>query len=163
VTSANTAAPGAPRAPETPVRRGRPSPRDVERLRATVGVLVRHERQRCGWGVGTLAATAGVNERTIRRIEQGTQRVSKNMIYRIARALRTGADDLAIAALAERLCDAAAAGSGLVDHSRKPHRRRARIAALVRGETGEDTPADVVGDDMGALILAELIKRTAAP
>lgn len=161
MTSADAAAPGPPRARAGPAHRGTPPPREREQLAVRYGATLRYERRRLGWGVGTLASAAGIHERSIWRVESGERRPSRALCWRLAKALRAGSDDLAIAALAERL--ALAAGPSLVDHSRKAHRRRARLAAAVRGETGQGIPADVAGDDLCGLILAELIKRSAPP
>ena len=160
MTSADTSAPGLPRGQARPVNRGLPPPSERERLRVTVGAMLRHERGRLRWSVDVLAEAAGMHPRSLERIETGFRRPSRTMCYKVAKALREGADDLAVAALAERLADAA--GPSLRDYSHRPHRRRARLAAAVRGEAGGAVPASMA-DDMGALVLAELARRTAPP
>ena len=118
-------APDLPRAPVKPPNRGLVPPREAERLRVGMAAL-RYERERHGWTVAMLAERSGMSERHIARIERGQRRPSKNALYRLSRALRPGSDELGVAALAERMCDAAGAACASTAAARTaagPHRR----------------------------------------
>ncbi|GAA1280989.1 hypothetical protein GCM10009609_51250 [Pseudonocardia aurantiaca] len=106
-----------------------------------------------------LAAVAGVARQTVERIETGERRPSVAMLHRLARALRSESNDQSAVALAERLVEAC--GASVVDYSRRPHRRRERLAAQVRASAAGKPPA-TPADDLTGVVFAELANGRAA-
>ena len=121
------------------------------RLRSTLGMVLRVERG--PWTQGELAAAAGLDRRTIDRLENGQRRPSTSSVWKIARALRAGGTLRDQVALDERL--RRAAGHSLVYANTRPHVARERV----RGELlAEAAGATVVteADVFGAVLLADL-------
>ncbi len=123
------------------------------RLRSTFGAVLRVERGHVTQQM--LADAAGLDRRTIDRLECGARRPSTVSCWRIARALRprvtcTLRDAVA---LDERL--RRAAGSSLVHANTRPHVARERV----RGELLAEAAGAVVVtevDVFGAVLLAGL-------
>lgn len=154
MTSANTGTPELPAARGSrPPNRGIPPPREAARLRRGLGRALAAERTARGWSVADLALASGASARMIEFLEAGQRRPSVGMLYRLARPLRAGRDERAVAALAERLIDLA--GESVRDYSRRPHRHRDLVAARVRAERGEASPPSSA-DDFGQLVVAYL-------
>lgn len=80
-----------------------PAPDDLppwlQRFRAAVGVLVRHQRHQADLSQLQLAHLADLDVKTVSRIETGTHGTSIDQIARIAAALRVPADRLLPAVL----------------------------------------------------------------
>jgi len=121
------------------------------RLRSTLGVVLRSERGH--WSQQELADAAGLDRRTIDRLENGQRRPSTVSVWRIARALRAGGTVRDQVALDERL--RRAAGHSLVYANTRPHVARERVRGELLAEAGAGLPASEA-DLLGRLILADL-------
>jgi len=146
----------------SPARVGRHRvPDRPERMRLTsgFGAVLRVERGRVTQQ--QLADAAGLDRRTVDRLENGQRRPSTVSIWRIARALRprvtcTLRDAVA---LDERL--RRAAGRSLVHANTRPHGARERVRAELLAEAaGGPVATDV--DVFGAVLLADLAAASAA-
>jgi len=122
------------------------------RLRSTLGVVLRLERRH--WSQQELADAAGLDRRTIDRIENGRRRPSTVSIWKIARALRPGDSMRDRVAVDERLRQAA--GRSLVWSNTRPHVGRERVRADLIAEAAGAGPVASESDSFGALILADL-------
>ncbi len=103
-------------------------------LAVRFGSVLRAERAAHGWSQARLAEAAGVTRESVYRLEGGRQRPSTSMTYRLAQALRPGADLRAVVELEARLRIAAA--DSLREFSTRTRRRRERLLAeaLAGGE-----------------------------
>jgi len=132
-----------------------------ERMRLTsgFGAVLRVERGHVTQA--QLADAAGLDRRTIDRLENGQRRPSTVSIWRIARALRprvtcTLRDAVA---LDERL--RRAAGPSLVYAATRPHVARERVRGELLAEAGGG-PVVTGSDVFGAVLLADLAAAAAA-
>ena len=135
-----------------------PAARRGERLRlaSTFGAVLRLERGHATQQM--LADAAGLDWRTIARLENGARRPSMVSVWRIARALRPGDSMRDRVALDERL--RRAAGPSLVYAATRPHVARERV----RGELLAEAAGAVVvtdADTFGAALLADLAATAA--
>jgi transcriptional regulator with XRE-family HTH domain len=121
------------------------------RLRSTLGVVLRLERGH--WTQQELADAAGLDRRTIDRLENGQRRPSTVSVWKIARALRPGDSLREQVALDERLCRAA--GHSLVYANTRPHVARERVRGELLAAAG-GAPVATESDTLGRLILADL-------
>ena len=122
------------------------------RLASTLGVVLRVER-----GYLTqqeLADAAGLDRRTVDRLENGQRRPSTVSIWRLARALRQGATLRDQVALDERL--RRAAGHSLVYANTRPHAARERVRGELLAEAGGAPPVSDGDTSFGAVLLAHL-------
>ena len=126
------------------------------RLRSTLGVVLRLERG--SWSQAQLAAAAGLDRRTIDRLENGQRRPSTVSIWRIARALRANGTMRDQVALDERLRQAA--GRSLLWSNTRPHVARERVRAELLAEAGAGLVA-TEADTIGRLIVADLAAAVA--
>jgi transcriptional regulator with XRE-family HTH domain len=121
------------------------------RVRSTFGAVLRLERGHTTQQM--LADAAGLDRRSIDRMENGQRRPSTVSVWRIARALRPGDSLRDRVALDERL--RRAAGRSLVHANTRPHGARERVRAELLAEAaGAVVVTDA--DTLGALILADL-------
>jgi len=137
-----------------PARVGRhrvPDRAEQTRLRSTFGAVLRLERGH--WKQQQLADAAGLDRRTIDRLEGGQRRPSTVSIWRIARALRPHGTLRDRVALDERL--RRAAGPSLVYANTRPHAARERVRAELLAEAGGG-PVVTGSDVFGAVMLADL-------
>jgi transcriptional regulator with XRE-family HTH domain len=128
------------------------------RLRSTFGTVLRLER-----GHATqqqLADAAGLDRRSIDRLEQGQRRPSTVSIWRIARALRPRVSCTLhdAVALDERL--RRAAGTSLAHANTRPHGARERVRAELLAEAAGG-PVVTGSDVFGAVLLADLAAAAA--
>ena len=128
------------------------------RLRSGFGAVLRVERGRSSQA--QLADAAGLDRRTVDRLENGQRRPSTVSIWRISRALRprvtcTLRDAVA---LDERL--RRAAGHSLVHANTRPHAARERVRAELLAEAGGG-PVVTEIDTFGAALLASLAAAAA--
>lgn len=126
------------------------------RLRSGFGAVLRVERGHVTQQM--LADAAGLDRRSIDRLENGQRRPSTVSCWRIARALRPGDSMRDRVALDERL--RRAAGRSLVYANTRPHAARERV----RGELlAEAVGAPVVTeiDTFGAVLLASIAAAAA--
>ena len=126
-----------------------------ERMRLTsgFGAVLRVERGGAGMTQQQLGDAAGLDRRTIDRLENGQRRPSTSSVWKIARALRPGDSLRDRVALDERL--RRAAGRSLVHANTRPHGARERVRAELLAEAaGAVVVTDA--DTLGALILADL-------
>ena len=147
--------PGTSDSDPSPARVGRhrvPDRAEQVRLRSTLGVVLRLERRH--WSQQELADAAGLDRRTIDRIENGRRRPSTVSIWKIARALRPGDSMRDRVAVDERLRQAA--GRSLVWSNTRPHVGRERVRADLIAEAAGAGPVASESDSFGALILADL-------
>ena len=141
------------------VREGRhrvPDRAERLRLRSTFGAVLRVERGHVTQQ--QLADAAGLDRRSIDRMENGQRRPSTSSVWKIARALRPGDSLRDRVALDERL--RRAAGRSLVHANTRPHVARERV----RGELlAEAAGAPVVTgiDTFGAVLLASIAASAA--
>ncbi len=126
-------------------------------LRSTLGVVLRVERGH--WTQQQLADAAGLDRRTIDRLENGQRRPSTVSIWRIARALRPRGTLRDRVALDERL--RRAAGPSLVHANTRPHVARERVRGELLAEAA-GAPVATDADSCGALVLADLAAAAAA-
>ena len=126
-------------------------------LRSTLGVALRVERGH--WTQQQLADAAGLDRRTIDRLENGQRRPSTVSIWKIARALRPGDSQQDRVALDERLRQAA--GRSLVWSNTRPHAGRERVRGELLAEAGAG-PVVTGSDVFGAVLLADLAAAAAA-
>ena len=142
------------------VREGRHRvPDRPERMRLTSGFGMVLRLERGHWTQQQLADAAGLDRRTIDRLEQGQRRPSTSSVWRIARALRPGDSLRDRVALDERL--RRAAGSSLVHANTRPHAARERVRAELLAEAaGGPVVTDV--DVFGAVLLANLAAAVAS-
>jgi len=122
------------------------------RLRSTFGMLLKAER-----GPLTqqdLARGAGMDRRTVDRLENGQRRPSTSSIWKMARALRPWDSLRDRVAVDERLRQAA--GRSLVHANTRPHAGRERVRAELIAEAAGAGPVASEADTFGALILADL-------
>ena len=139
----------------SPARVGRhrvPDRAERVRLASTLGVVLRLERGH--WTQQQLGDAAGLDRRTIDRIENGQRRPSTVSIWRIARALRAGGTVRDKVALDERLRQAA--GRSLVRAATRPHVGRERVRGELLAETGGSPPVSDGDTSFGAVLLAHL-------
>jgi len=123
------------------------------RLRSTLGMVMRSERGH--WTQQELADAAGLDRRTIDRLENGQRRPSTVSVWRIARALRAGGTVRDKVALDERLRQAA--GRSLVwSNTRRPHAGRERVRGELLAEAGGSPPVSDGDSSFGAVLLAHL-------
>jgi len=127
------------------------------RLRSTLGMVLRVERG--PWTQGELAAAAGLDRRTIDRLENGQRRPSTSSVWKIARALRAGGTLRDQVALDERL--RRAAGHSLVYANTRPHAARERVRGELLAETGGAPPVSDADTSFGAVLLAHLAASVA--
>ena len=127
------------------------------RLRSTLGVVLRLERGH--WSQQQLGDAAGLDRRTIDRLENGQRRPSTVSLWRIARALRAGGTVRDKVALDERLRQAA--GRSLLHAATRPHAGRERVRAQLLAEAGGSPPVSDGDTSFGALILAHLAAEAA--
>lgn len=139
----------APPARERRRELGVPDDAERARLAARFGPVLRSER-----GYRTqqqLADAAGLDRKTIDRLENGRLRPTAASIWKIARALRSDLRSRVV--LDERL--RTAAGSSFRDYGRRPHAAREAMRLELRLQAGDALPAGD-GDTLGAQIVAEL-------
>ena len=127
------------------------------RLRSTFGAVLRLERGHVTQQM--LADAAGLDRRSVDRLENGARRPSTVSIWRIARALRPGDSMRDRVALDERL--RRAAGPSLVYANTRPHVARERVRGELLAEAAGGAVA-TAADSCGALILAALAAGAAA-
>ena len=134
-------------------------PDRAERMRLTsgFGAVLRVERGHVTQQ--QLADAAGLDRRTIDRLENGQRRPSTVSIWRIARALRPGDSLRDRVALDERL--RRAAGHSLVHAATRPHGARERVRGELLAEAGGG-PVASGADVFGAVLLAEIAAGAAA-
>ena len=126
------------------------------RLRSGFGAVLRVERG--GVTQQQLADAAGLDRRTVDRLENGQRRPSTVSCWRIARALRPGDSLRDRVALDERL--RRAAGRSLVYANTRPHAARERVRGELLAEAaGGPVVTDV--DVFGAVLLASLAAAAA--
>jgi len=106
-----------------------------------------------------LADAAGLDRRTVDRLENGQRRPSTVSCWRIARALRPGDSLRDRVALDERL--RRAAGHSLVYAATRPHAARERVRGELLAEAGGG-PVVTEIDTFGAALLAEIAAAAAA-
>ena len=108
-----------------------------------------------------LADAAGLDRRTVDRLENGQRRPSTVSIWRIARALRPRVTCTLhdAVALDERL--RRAAGPSLVHAATRPHAARERVRGELLAEAGAG-PVATDADSCGGLILAGLAAAAAS-
>jgi len=128
------------------------------RLRSGFGAVLRVERGHVTQQM--LADAAGLDRRTIDRLENGQRRPSTSSVWKIARALRprvtcTLRDAVA---LDERL--RRAAGRSLVHANTRPHAARERVRAELLAEAAGG-PVVTEIDTFGAALLANLAAAAA--
>ena len=141
------------------VREGRHRvPDRPERMRLTsgFGAVLRVERGHVTQA--QLADAAGLDRRTIDRLENGQRRPSTVSVWRIARALRPGDSLRDRVALDERL--RRAAGHSLVHAATRPHVARERVRDELLAEAGGG-PVVTEIDTFGAALLAEIAAAAA--
>ena len=127
------------------------------RLRSGFGAVLRVERGHTTQA--QLADAAGLDRRTVDRLENGQRRPSTSSVWRIARALRPGDSLRDRVALDERL--RRAAGSSLVHANTRPHAARERVRGELLAEAaGGPVVTDV--DVFGAVLIADLAAAAAA-
>jgi len=126
------------------------------RLRSTFGAVLRLERGH--WTQQQLGDAAGLDRRTIDRLENGQRRPSTVSVWKIARALRPGDSQRDKVALDERL--RRAAGSSLVHANTRPHGARERVRGELLAEAGGAVVVTDV-DVFGAVLLANLAAAAA--
>jgi len=142
------------------VRVGRhrvPDRAEQTRLTSTFGTVLRLERGH--WTQQRLADAAGLDRRTIDRLENGQRRPSTVSVWKIARALRPGDSLRDRVALDERL--RRAAGPSLVHAATRPHVARERVRGELLAEAGGGPVATTI-DTFGAALLAHLAAAAAA-
>ncbi len=127
------------------------------RLRSGFGAVLRVERGHVTQQM--LADAAGLDRRTIDRLENGQRRPSTSSVWKIARALRPGDSLRDRVALDERL--RRAAGRSLVHANTRPHAARERVRGELLAEAAGGAVA-TAADSCGALILAALAAGAAA-
>jgi len=134
-------------------------PDRAERMRLTsgFGAVLRVERGHVTQA--QLADAAGLDRRTIDRLENGQRRPSTSSVWRIARALRPGDSLRDRVALDERL--RRAAGRSLVHANTRPHGARERVRAELLAEAAGG-PVVTGSDVFGAVLLADLAAASAA-
>ncbi len=130
-----------------------PAARRGERLRlaSTFGAVLRLERGHATQQM--LADAAGLDWRTIARLENGARRPSTVSVWKIARALRPGDSLRDRVALDERL--RRAAGRSLVHANTRPHAARERVRGELLAEAAGG-PVVTEADVFGAALLADL-------
>jgi len=121
-------------------------------LAATFGMVLRVERGH--WTQQQLADRAGLDRRSIDRLENGHRRPSTVSVWRIARALRPWDSQRDKVALDERLRQAA--GRSLVWSNTRPHAGRERVRAELLAEAAGAGPVATEADTIGRLIVADL-------
>jgi len=126
------------------------------RLLSTLGVVLRLERGH--WTQQQLGDAAGLDRRTIDRLENGRRRPSTVSLWRIARALRANGTLRDRVALDERLRQAA--GRSLVWSNTRSHVARERVRAELLAEAGAG-PVATEADTIGRLIVADLAAAVA--
>ncbi len=129
-----------------------------ERMRLTsgFGAVLRVERGHVTQA--QLADAAGLDRRTIDRLENGQRRPSTVSIWRIARALRPGDSMRDRVALDERL--RRAAGPSLVYAATRPHVARERVRGELLAEAA-GAEVDAAIDTFGAVLLASIAAAAA--
>ena len=115
-------------------------------------MLLRLERG--PWSQRELADAAGLDRRTIDRLENGQRRPSTSSIWKIARGLRPWDSVRDRVALDERL--RRAAGGSLVWSRTRPHAGRERVRAELLAEAAGAGPVATEADTIGRLIVADL-------
>jgi len=144
----------------SPARVGRhrvPDRAEQVRLRSTLGAVLRVERG--SWSQAQLASAAGLDRRTIDRLENGQRRPSTVSVWRIARALRAGGTVRDQVALDERLRQAA--GRSLVHANTRPHAGRERVRGELLAEAGGSPPVSDGDFSFGAVLIAHLAAEAA--
>ena len=128
------------------------------RLRSGFGAVLRLERGHVTQA--QLADAAGLDRRSIDRLENGQRRPSTVSIWRIARALRPRVSCTLhdAVALDERL--RRAAGRSLVHANTRPHAARERVRAELLAEAAGAVVVTEV-DVFGAALLADLAATAA--
>ena len=121
-------------------------------LAATLGMVLRAERGHVTQQ--QLADAAGLDRRTVDRLENGQRRPSTVSVWKIARALRPGDSLRDQVALDERL--RRAAGRSLVYANTRPHVARERVRAELLAEAAGAGPVATEADTIGRLIVADL-------
>ena len=126
-------------------------------LAATFGVVLRLERRH--WSQQELGDAAGLDRRSIDRLENGARRPSTVSVWRIARALRANGTVRDRVALDERLRQAA--GRSLVWSNTRPHAGRERVRGELLAEAGGSPPVSDGDSSFGAVLLAHLAAEAA--
>jgi len=126
------------------------------RLRSGFGAVLRVERGHVTQQ--QLADAAGLDRRTVDRLENGQRRPSTVSCWRIARALRPGDSMRDRVALDERL--RRAAGRSLVYANTRPHAARERVRGELLAEAA-GAPVVTAADTFGAVLLADLAATAA--
>jgi len=127
------------------------------RLTSGFGAVLRVERGHVTQA--QLADAAGLDRRTVDRLENGQRRPSTVSVWKIARALRPGDSLRDRVALDERL--RRAAGRSLVWSNTRPHVARERVRAELLAEAGGG-PVVTDVDVFGAVLLASIAAAAAA-
>jgi len=115
--------------------------------------------ERGSWSQAQLASAAGLDRRTIDRLENGQRRPSTVSVWRIARALRAGGTVRDQVALDERLRQAA--GRSLVHANTRPHAGRERVRGELLAEAGGSPPVSDGDFSFGAVLIAHLAAEAA--
>jgi transcriptional regulator with XRE-family HTH domain len=126
------------------------------RLVGTFGMVLRLERGH--FTQQQLADAAGLDRRTVDRLENGQRRPSTVSVWKIARALRPGDSQRDKVALDERL--RRAAGRSLVHAATRPHAARERVRGELLAEAA-GAPVVTAADTFGAVLLADLAATAA--
>lgn len=107
---------------------GRPDPAERERIRVSLGAVLRQARGEVGLSQRRLAALAGCHARSVERLEAGSRRPTTALLDALAQALVTppgwSVNRARVDAMRVRL--AAAAGPSLVESTPGGARRRRR-------------------------------------
>ncbi len=130
-----------------------------ERMRLTSGFGMVLRLERGHWTQQQLADAAGLDRRTIDRLENGQRRPSTSSVWKIARALRPGDSLRDRVALDERL--RRAAGRSLVHANTRPHGARERVRGELLAEAA-GAPVVTGADVFGAVLIANLAAPAAA-
>ncbi|QFZ17562.1 helix-turn-helix transcriptional regulator [Saccharothrix syringae] len=128
--------------------RGRAHGVERAELAARFGAVLRTERAARGWSQARLAEAAGITRESVYRLEGGRQRPSTSMTYRLAQALRPGADLRTVVELEARL--RIAAGNSLREFSTRTRRRRERL--LAEALAGDEVPVNAADPFAGLLM-----------
>jgi hypothetical protein len=144
--------PGTTRARDGLPKVRRVGPEERYRLHATFGSLLRSER---GYrSVEDVAAAAGMNPTTIKRLEAGWRRPATSSVWKLARALRPKGTLRDRVALDERL--RRAAGSSLRDAATRPRRRREAVREQLLAEADGGVVLGDHDETLGGALVAEL-------
>jgi len=129
------------------------------RLTSGFGAVLRVERGGAGMTQQQLGDAAGLDRRSVDRMESGQRRPSTVSVWRIARALRPHGTLRDRVALDERL--RRAAGPSLVHAATRPHVARERVRGELLAEAA-GAPVVTEVDVFGAVLLANLAAAAAS-